>query len=214
MRKRAFSPLNVLMLAFLLPIAGLAQNGVGIRFASNINYYPRAQEYGLVTAGYTTGVFGVFWSSYTEYRGMEVGINLMGKSQRDGGFKLPVVMSDFSKDQDVGLTGIEMDLKVGPRFGPLNPKIGYVFGRLLQADSLLRPGLTLPVNKWYLQLPFGLSTNLPTNFGTVGFGAYYYVGVLNVLKNPRPGAGTGGQVYDGGRWRSVNLEITVTFNSR
>lgn len=209
--KSPFRHLIAGMILALIAQPVLGQKGVGLRLASNINYFPRSQEFGLVQSGFTSGVLGVFWSSYNEFRGAEIGLNVMHKARRDGGFRLPVVMADFDPAQDVGMTAVEMDVKVGPRFGAWNPKIGYVFGYLFQTEGILRPGLDFPANRLYLQLPFGMSFNLPTNFGSVGFGSYYYVGVLNVLKNPGTGAGSS---YSGGRWRAVNLEFTVTFDTR
>ncbi|MDP5171146.1 MAG: hypothetical protein NWR72_12950, partial [Bacteroidia bacterium] len=120
--------MNRLLLVFLLicPLALSAQMGVGFRFASNINNFPRADELGLVENLFTTGVFGVFYSRYQETNGFEAGLNVVHKG---GGFNLPVVMSDLGNDgQNIEFTAIEMDLKVGPRFGAINPKIGYIFG--------------------------------------------------------------------------------------
>lgn len=186
--------------------------GIGLRFASNINYFPRALQFNLVPDGFTTGIFGVYYSNYTPKSGYEIGGNIVYKNGGEG-FNLPVVMSDFAPDQSVGYGGIEMDLKVGPRFGSFNPKIGYILGYRFYQEGFLRDGAEGEVNPWYLMLPFGLSGVWKTNFGTVGVGGFYNVGILNVLKNPDPGAGTG-SLYDGGRHRYINLEIIVTYGVR
>ncbi|MEL7533129.1 MAG: hypothetical protein AAFN10_17565 [Bacteroidota bacterium] len=186
--------------------------GIGLRFASNINYFPRALQYNLVPDGFTTGIFGVYYSNYTPKSGYEIGGNIVFKNGGEG-FNLPVVMTDFSPDQSLGLGGIEMDLKVGPRFGSFNPKIGYILGYRFYQEGFLRDGATGEVNPWYLMLPLGVSGIWATNFGTVGVGGFYNVGILNVLKNPDPGAGSG-SIYDGGRHRYINLEIIVTYGVR
>ncbi|MEM6346404.1 MAG: hypothetical protein AAF927_21120 [Bacteroidota bacterium] len=186
--------------------------GIGLRFSSNINYFPRALQYNLVPDGFTTGIFGVYYSNYTPRSGYEIGGNIVFKNGGEG-FNLPVVMTDFSPDQNVGLGSIEMDLKVGPRFGSFNPKIGYILGYRFYQENFLRDGATGEVNPWYLMLPLGVSGIWPTNFGTVGVGGFYNVGILNVLRNPDPGAGTG-SIYDGGRQRYINLEIIVTYGVR
>lgn len=199
----------------LLFIPTYGQNGIGFRFATNINTFPRAADYDLVDNGFTTGIFGVFLSRYQEKHGFEFGLNIVYKDHDNKGFpNLPVVMRDFGDDeQNVGLTSLEMDLKVGPRFKALNPKIGYILGYRLQQAGFQEPGADDDINRWYLMLPFGLSFNLPTNYGSVGFGSYYNVGIFNVLKNPNPGGGGSGSLFDGGRQRYLNFEIVVSFGN-
>ncbi|MEM6806917.1 MAG: hypothetical protein AAF696_36290, partial [Bacteroidota bacterium] len=130
------------LLIALLSQELLSQNGVGFRFATNINTFPRANEYRLVEKGFTTGVFGLFFSNYKEKHGFELGANIVYKNNDDKGFpNLPVVMQDFGDDvQNVGLTSIEIDLKVGPRFKALNPKIGYIMGYRLQQSGFQQDG--------------------------------------------------------------------------
>ncbi|MEZ4826679.1 MAG: hypothetical protein R3C61_10365 [Bacteroidia bacterium] len=200
---------NLLLIFFLLPLLALGQNGLGLRFASNINYFPRSQDYQLVSHAFTTGLFGFFYSSYKPRNGIELGVNVVHKG---GKFNLPVVMRDFTTSGNVAeVTSLETDLKVGPRFGAFNPKIGYVFGYRLRTTGFQVPGAEGHINRMYFMLPFGLSVNLPTNYGSVGFGSYYNVGILNVLTDPNPG---GGAIYDGGRYRYINFEITVTYDTR
>lgn len=186
--------------------------GVGLRFASNINYFQRPLQYNLVNSGFTTGIFGVYYSNYTPKSGYEIGGNIVYKNGGEG-FNLPAIMSDFSPDQNVGLGGVEMDLKVGPRFGNFNPKIGYILGYRFYQEGFLRDGATGDPNPWYLMLPLGVSGIWATNFGTVGVGGFYNIGIFNVLRNPDPGS-TPGSIYDGGRQRYINLEIIVTYGVR
>lgn len=201
----------ILALSFLLSASlALGQKGIGLRFASNINYFPRAEDYQLVPHFYTTGVFGVYFSSYKPTNGFEFGLNVMYKNGKEGGFNIPVIMRDFNTTgQKVGVSGVEMDLKVGPRLGAFNPKIGYVLGYRFSNSGFLEEGVEGTVNRFYLMLPFGVSVNLPTNYGSVGFGSYYNVGIFNIITDPNPGNGA---IYDGGRQRYINFEITVTYD--
>ena len=203
---------TIFTIIFLVIIQATAQNGVGLRFASNLNRFPRAKDYNLAQHWYSTGVLGVFLSRYKPSSGFEMGLNIVYKNGKEGGFNLPVVMRDFSRGVPrLGLTAIEMDLKVGPRFKAINPKIGYILGYRLSTSNFLEPGAEGKVNRPYLMLPFGVSVNLPTNYGSVGFGGYYNVGIFNVLSDPDPG---GGAIYDGGRLQYINLEITVTYDTK
>lgn len=201
-----------------------AQQGWGMRFSSNFNHFVRPNEYSLADNWFSTGVLGAFYRSYNAYGGYEIGLNTVYKNNTGKGFpNLPVVMRDFTKDksQNVGITALEMDLKVGPRFGVINPKIGYVMGYRFRKSGFYNPlelnEDTVTTNGFYLNLPFGLSADFPTGFGTVGFGAYYYIGILNIRHAPiwyknayRPYLDG---FYPGGNLNSVNLEITVTFNT-
>ena len=192
-----------------------AQQGIGLRFASNLNYFHQARNFALVEDWFSTGVFGLYYSKYAEKSGFEFGANVVYKNATGKGVpNLPVVMRDFGRSgQNVGITAVETDLKVGPRFQAINPKIGYILGYRFRATGFQEPGFDQATNEWYLYLPFGASANWPTRYGSVGFGAYYLVGITNALKNPAPGA-SGGVFYDGGRMRAINLEMVVTFNTR
>jgi hypothetical protein len=204
----------IFLSAIFLTADAFAQSGVGLRFASNVNYFPRARERGLVGGAFTTGVLGVFYSRYSQYSGFEAGLNISYKNGDDRGFpNLPVVMNDYSQDldQNIGYTGLEMDVKVGPRFYAVYPRIGYVLGYRLEQSGFFRSGLSGQINRLYLMLPLGLSSNLPTRWGTVGFGGYYQIGILNVVNNPGSGSGT---IYNGGRHRYASIEITVTYHRR
>lgn len=199
---------SILFCLFTLGLS--AQDFWGMRFATDINYFARAVDYDLVPGAFTTGKFGLFYNRFNRTSAFEIGLNLNYKNQMDTrGFpNIPVIMEDYGDDpmQRTGLFSLEMDFKVGPKLDPFFPKIGYILGYRFNQAGFTAPGLDLPQNQWYLMLPFGLSVNLPTNFGAVGFGASYNVGVLNVLQDP--GTGTTG-IYDGGRQRSITVEITV-----
>lgn len=196
-----------------------AQSGFGMRFASHLNKFAEPYEYDLAPGWFSTGEFGVFYRSYNAYGGFELGVNSIYKNGTGRGMpNLPVVMRDFRDSQNVGLTAIETELKVGPRIGVFNPKIGYVLGYRLQSVGFLTKdfGDTVKINRLYFNLPFGASFDFPTNFGHVGVGAYYMIGLLNVrhrTPNWNPSNALTTQ-YPGGRMNSVNIEITVSFNTR
>jgi hypothetical protein len=204
-----------LILTLLLGIGSLfGQQAIGLRFASNVHFFPRAKDYALVGNAFTTGVFGVYYNNYKPNSGFEVGLNVNYKDANGKGFpNLPIVMRDYGKDetQNVGFTGLEMDLKVGPRFGYFYPKIGYILGYRLTQTGFQLPGVEEELNPWYLMLPFGGSVNLPTRYGSVGFGSFFNVGLFNVLRDPNPGDGN---LYDGGRQRFITFEITVNYQTR
>jgi hypothetical protein len=179
---------------------------------TNITWFPQADEYRLVDGSFTTGVLGLFYSNYTDKSGFLIGANVSYKNADDQGFiNLPVVMRDYGDDpeQAVGWTGVEMDLKVGPRFYALYPQIGYVLGYRLEQDGFFEDGYSAPINRFYLMLPLGVSTQWPTRFGAVGFGGYYQVGLLNVIRSA--GAGS---IYNGGRLRYISFEFTASLGVR
>lgn len=186
------------------------QRGIGIRFATDLTSFQRPLELNFVPGWFSTGKIGVFYKQHSPKSGFDIGLNLNYKQGDDKGFpNLPVIMQDFQEGQQTGLTSIEMDLKVGPRFLALHPRIGYIVGYRFEAVGYQRTE-DLEINKWYVHLPFGASYSLPTNFGTVGIGAFYLLGITNVLKDPDPGSTQG--LFNGGRMNIVNLEILVTFD--
>jgi len=198
-----------LLLTACLTVQG--QRYFGFRFASDINYFPEMDRVELINSAFTTGKFGLYYASYQEASGFEVGFNLNYKDGNGQGFpNLPVVMEDWGENQNVGYFGLEMDFKAGPRIWPIYPKIGYVLGyRFTQLGFLQDPQDDIPVNPWYLMLPFGLSANLPTQWGLVGFGGFFNVGVLNVLNlRGQP------SFREGGRHRSFTFEMTVSIENR
>ena len=202
--------LSIIFLLFTLNL--FAQPQIGLRFATDLNYFPRFEEQNLISGWFSTGKFGVFFRNDQPRSSFEMGLNVNYKDFDDKGFpNLPGVMQNFQQDQNAGFTSLEMDLKVGPKFYGLYPKIGYILGYRFNAGGFQAPE-SHEINPFYLHLPFGASFNLPTGFGTVGAGAYYLVGVTNVLKNPNPQNTQG--LYNGGRMRAINIEIVVTYGVR
>lgn len=199
-------------LFLLCSLSLLSQPHLGLRFSTDLNYFPRFEERDFISGWFSTGKFGVFLRNDQPKSGFEVGINVNYKDFDDSGFpNLPGVMQNFKKDQNSGFTSIEMDFKVGPKFYGVYPKIGYVMGYRFNVGGF-QVTENQEINPFYLSLPFGASFNLPTEFGTVGAGAYYLVGVTNVLKSP-DSQNTGG-LYNGGRMRAINIEIVVTYGMR
>lgn len=185
------------------------QNYLGVRFASELNYFPRYREYGLVSSPFTTGILGVSNRIDKRRSSFEFGVNLVYKNGDDKGLpNLPGVMQDFDKDQSVGLASAELMLLAGPRLDWLYPRIGYILGYRWEIQNLqIRP--RLEENRIYLHLPFGAAAHWPANFGSVGLGLYYVIGVTNVLRNPNPGNNT--IIYNGGRMHSIHLELSMAF---
>ncbi|MEO0894793.1 MAG: hypothetical protein AAFY71_00135 [Bacteroidota bacterium] len=187
-----------------------AQKYFGIRFASDYNWFPLSDQVGLVDNGFTTGKLGLYYASYKQASGFEIGLNVNYKDGNGQGFSnLPVVMRDWGPDQNVGYMGVEMDVKAGPRIWPIYPKIGYILGyRFTRLGFFSDPDSEFEVNPLYLHLPFGVSANLPTQWGLVGFGAFFNVGVLNVANlQDQP------SFRNGGRHRSFTFEINVAIQS-
>ncbi len=185
---------------------------IGLRFSSNINYFPFSTEFLLAESAFTTGIFGPYLRWDRPRSSVELGIQIVYKNPNPSGFNLPGVMEDFSDDQSVGLTALEIDFKVGPKFQWFHPRIGGIIGyRFDHAD--FQPGVAEPdpVKRFYLHLPFGAAALFPTNFGSVGFGAYYQIGVNKVLDIDEDDIINLGSGPVGGSWRAINFEIVVTY---
>jgi hypothetical protein len=208
------------LLLCLLPLFVFSQSNprplhsMGLRFATDLNWFQRARDLELVDNGFSTGVLGFFYRVYAERKGVEIGLNINYKDGDGRGFpNLPMVMEDFdpTNTQNVGMTAAELDFKVGPRFGGFHPKIGYILGYRLRRQGFLEPNSERGINSWYFQLPFGGSLALPTSYGSVGFGAYFELDITNVITNDTAFPGT---AFRGGRQHAVNIEITVTMDRR
>ncbi|MFK7972452.1 MAG: hypothetical protein AB8F95_18930 [Bacteroidia bacterium] len=213
------------LLAFLLvcllgTTAVLAQddeslNSIGLRFSTDLNYFHRPSEFQLVDHWFSTAVFGVFYRNWQRGVGVEFGLNLNIKGNGDRAFNLPVIMQDFipnNLDPIVGMTALELDLKAGPRYKSLHIKpVGAILGYRLYRDGFLEPGSELEINRMYFKWPFGASMAFETDWGSVGFGAYYELEITNVVRNTMDSPGS---FLDGGRQHAINLEITVTYNSK
>jgi hypothetical protein len=200
-----------LCLCLLLPLAVSAQRGIGFRFGSDVNHFFRADEHPVVDGWWSQMVFGSYYQAVFQDGGAQVGLNLLYKNSSGKGFpNLPVIMRDWRDDQNIGLTALELDLKVGPRFGVFNPRIGYDIFYCLKRDGFLEPtDTTSKLNRTYAMLPFGLAVEGPTGYGSVGFGIFYNIGLNNVIKAPTPGL----RDYDGSKLRGLRFEFTILFSS-
>ena len=65
------------------------------------------------------------------------------------------------------------------------------------------------LNKINLMLPLGAAIELPTGYGSVGFGLYANIGLTNVQRRPDGLPGD----FNGSRFRAFNIEITNLFAS-
>lgn len=214
---------NLLFILFLILFCQplLAQRGWGLRFASDFNHFYRAEDYPLMSGWYSSGIFGGFYRAYNRGGGYEIGLSAMYKGNNANSVNLPVVMRDYTvkgnpEKQNIGVTALEANFMFGPRIGRIvNPKTGYKIGYFFKNAGFQKPDSLYPeaisMNRFYMSLPFGGTIDLPTKWGTVGFGAFYSVGLLNVMKKP---AGYNKQgLYDGSKLRSLTFEITVTLNT-
>lgn len=204
-----------LLLLFTLFTAGAgsvsAQRGLGFRFGTSFNHFYRSESYKLIDGSWSQVVIGAYFQEYFSNGGLQVGLNLFGKNNTNRGFpNLPLVMRDFNGPHNVGVTGMELDFKVGPRFGPLNPKIGYILGFWFKREGFIQDTTQLELNKMYMTLPFALSAQLPTGYGSVSLGISYDVGLTNIIKKPA-GSAVG---FNGSRIRSFRVELTILFGFR
>ena len=199
-----------LCILLLLPLALSAQRGLGFRFGSDVNHFFRAEQHPVVDGWWSQMVFGTYYQAIFQDGGAQVGLNLLYKNSTGKGFpNLPVIMRDWRDGQNIGLTALELDLRVGPRFGIFNPRIGYQVSYCLKRDGFLEPGDSSRVNRTYAMLPFGLAIEGPTGYGSVGFGVFYNIGLNNVIKAPTPGL----RDYDGSKIRGLRFEFTLLFNA-
>ena len=202
--KRAF-PVWFLLLNLLLAGTSVqAQRGFGFRFSTEFNHFFRSENYDLIDGSWSHIVIGPYYQSVFENGGAQIGLNFIHKGA-DGLGDMPVVQRDYNGDHSIRNTALEMDMKVGPRFGPINPKIGYLIGYRFIQDGYLEAGSTMEINRWYVSLPFGATAEFPTGYGSVGFGLFYDVGMTNVIKNPLPNS----RGWNGSKVRSINIEMFV-----
>ncbi|HHG83439.1 MAG TPA: hypothetical protein ENJ82_01720 [Bacteroidetes bacterium] len=188
-----------------------AQRGIGFRFGSDFNYFFQADQHPLVDGWWSQMRVGPYYQAYFDNGGAQIGLNLLYKNDRERGWpNFPVIQNDWRDGQNIGITAIETDLKVGPRFGPFNPKIGYLISYSFRRTGFLEDGKVADLNRLYVALPFGLSVEGPTGYGSVGFSVFYNIGLNNVIKNPNP---NGFQDYDGSKIRGLTFEFFVLFKS-
>jgi hypothetical protein len=200
----------VLCLLMLLPTALMAQRGLGFRFGTDVNHFFRAEDHPLVNGAWSQMVFGTYYQAVFQDGGAQFGLNVLYKNSSGKGFpNFPIVARDWRSGQNVGLTALELDLRVGPRFGVFNPRIGYQLFYCMKRDGFLEAGDSSKLNRTYAMLPFGLSIEGPTGYGSVGFGIFYNIGLNNVIKAPTPGL----RDYDGSKFRGLRFELTIMFSS-
>mgnify|MGYP003692219957 CR=1 FL=1 len=210
MRKLIILSFLLCLALFMQPTTVHAQRGVGFRFGTDMSHFFRAENHPLVDGWWSNLVFGPYYQAYFEDGGAQIGLNILYKNNDDKGFpNFPVIQRDFKSNQNIGLTALEMDLKVGPRFGLFNPKIGLSVFHCLKREGFLEDGEVADLNSTYVALPFGLSIEGPTGYGSVGFSVYYNVGLNNVIKAPSAGL----RDYDGSKIRTLRFEIFVLFKS-
>jgi hypothetical protein len=198
----------LLLLSLTLP----AQRGIGVRFGADFNHFLRADQFPLEDGWWSQLVFGPYYQAYFEDGGAQIGLNILYKNNTGKGFpNFPVIQRDYGDDdQNIGVTALELDLKVGPRFGLFNPKIGTLVNYSLRRDGFLDSGQVAAMNRVFVALPLGLSIEGPTGYGSVGFGAFYTIGINNVLRNPTPG---GLQDYNGSKIRGLRFEFFILFEA-
>ena len=210
MRKFGILALLVLLATCSTPLSLKAQRGVGLRFGTDMSHFFRAPDHPLVDGWWSNLVFGPYYQAYFDDGGAQIGVNILYKNNDDKGFpNFPVIQRDFKSGQNIGLTALEFDLKVGPRFGLFNPKIGANVFYCLQRDGFLEQGEVANLNRTYVALPFGLSIEGPTGYGSVGFSVYYNIGLNNVIKAPSAGL----RDYDGSKIRTLRFEFFVLFQA-
>lgn len=204
--------LLVLMIAGItIWSSAMGQRGFGLRFGSDFNHFFRAEQHPLVDGWWSNLVFGPYYQAYFDDGGAQVGLNILYKGNTGQGFpNFPVIQRDFKDDQNVGLTAVELDFKVGPRFGLINPKIGMLLSYWVKRDGFLEAGATDPLNNINFQFPIGVSIEGPTGYGSVGFSVFYEIGLTNVLKNPMP---SGLEDWDGSKMRGLSFEMFILFQA-
>ncbi|MEM7037607.1 MAG: hypothetical protein AAF570_11560 [Bacteroidota bacterium] len=210
MKHQIRSFLLLLCATVLFGTAAQAQRGIGFRFASDFNYFFRADQQPLVDGWWSHLVVGPYYQAYFDNGGAQIGLNLIYKNNDDQGFpNLPVVQRDLGDNMSIGLTGLEFDLKVGPRFGVVNPKIGFLLSHFFTREGFLEDGEMADLNRTFVSFPIGLSVEGPTGYGSVGFSVFYNIGMNNVIKNPTPGIGD----FDGSKIRALRIELFVLFKA-
>ena len=208
--------LRALAVVFMVSLCffqdGNAQRGFGMRFGTDFNYFFRSQQHPLVDGWWSHMVIGPYYQAYFPDGGAQIGLNFLYKGNTPNSFNLPVIQRDYGDDpnQNVGLTALELDFKVGPRFGIFNPKIGMLLSYWMKRDGFVPVGTTDEVHRMNFQFPIGLSVEGPTGYGSVGFSVFYEIGLTNVLKNPNP---TGLEDFDGSKVRALNIELFILFKS-
>ena len=194
-------------------IQASAQRGIGFRFASDINHFYRSENYPLVDGSWSNFNIGPFFRNYNKFGGYEAGFNFCYKGDKNNLLgSVPLAAQDFENSLNVQQTPFEIDLRFGPSFDNFRPKTGYIMGWRTYTSGMLKDTSVANLNTFFIDLPIGISVDFPTSYGTVGAGIYYMIGLTNVTSKP-PGT-KGPEIYDGGKMRALNFEITVLFNTK
>lgn len=186
-----------------------AQQGIGLRFAGNFHHFFKASDNPVIENWFSSGFIGASYKFYGAVGHAELGLGL-GHKSADG--SLPLVMNDFPDEdaQDAEITYLQGDIRFGPRvFWHVYPKFGVSFGYRTKLDGVrtqfgIDNGFEL--NDFYVNLPLGVSIDLPTSFGTTGFAIFYEIGISNTVNFP--------QTDDGTRLHGVMAEIHVLLRTR
>ncbi|MCS7161916.1 MAG: hypothetical protein NZ958_01125 [Bacteroidia bacterium] len=177
-----------------------AQRGVGLLFQGRFNY-ATAHADPVPRGWFSDGALGLHAKSYRWGAGWETSILWVYKGA-PAEPRLPLVNTDFRRGQITAYKAVEVAFRFGPRWYLFYPKTGLVVGYRYQMQGLsLDP--QRPPNRWYAFLPFGLTLELPVQFGTTGISAAYEIGLTNLLRRP---AGVTGN-YEGAKLRRFLVEI-------
>lgn len=208
----------LILMAMYISICGLANaqkkrilpypfGGIGIKFASDLNYFYNAPQTPLTNGFFTTAQFGVSYKYYYTNGLLEIGGNVVYKGLRNE-FGFPVITKDMNNQDNVAMTAYEFDFKVGPRIWYIYPKFGLLFGyRSRKENFYIMPSGGYGLNSIYAAIPMGISAEFPTGFGSTGVGMFYEVGITDVMKDPNE------TLPVTGRLRSWNFEIHVCFRT-
>jgi hypothetical protein len=185
-----------------------SKGGFGLRFGVDFNRFLDGSINPLIDGYFSSAVIGPFYKSYYAFGCLETGINLNYKG-RDNQFTLPFVNENFRSGENNSLQGIEAVFIVGPRIGYFYPKFGLIGGIWQRQQGWNDAGKRIELSGWYMNLPVGLSLDLPTSFGSTGLGLYYKIGLTNIYReldmNYRPVGNWDGKL------RSIYAELHVMF---
>jgi hypothetical protein len=199
---------RLLVLCYLcLVSSAVAQQSFGFRMAGDFNSFG-STSLPLVMSTYSNVNVGLYYTDVNKWGGYQLGLNFLHKDVRNG-FNLPLIMRDFADAQNTSLSALELDLRMGPRFGWLLPQTGLVGGWRWKASGLAGPTSPSLPNQLYVAVPIGIRVRLPTGFGATGIGVHYLIGLTNFLRNPYDRTG-----WSGGSTRTLQVEIFVQFDRR
>lgn len=189
-----------------------SKGGFGLRFGVDFNRFVDANANPLIEGYFSSAVIGPFYKSYYAFGCLETGLNLNYKG-RDGQFTLPFVNENFRSGENNALLGLEAVFIVGPRIGFVYPKFGLIGGVWQQQQGWKDlNGTNIELYGWYMNLPVGLSLDLPTSFGSTGLGLYYKIGLTSIYRDLNRLDQPVGNWK--GKLRSIYAELHVMFWTR